>query len=101
FGNFNISIFQDDGTGNPAATPSFSQNFNTTYFGDAFATALPGAALAGGANGRFVRITRLDNNYWLTFAEMEVIGSKTPLQNTLSNNIALGKPVTLDLGDSA
>src|SRR6185369_13297110 len=32
FGNFNISIFPDDGTGNPAAVPSFSQNYNTTYF---------------------------------------------------------------------
>ncbi len=40
------------------------------------------------------RITRLDNNYWLTFAEMEVIGSSTPLQFTRSNDIALDKPVT-------
>lgn len=94
FGNFNISIFRDDGTGHPAATPSFSQNYNSTYFGDSFATVGPGAAAPGGANGRFVRITRLDNNYWLTFAEMEVIGSSTPLQYTESNNIAAGKPVT-------
>jgi hypothetical protein len=101
FGNFNISIYPDDGTGNPAATPSFSQNYNSSYFGPSFATAAPGAAAPGGANGRFVRITRLDNNYWLDFAEMEVIGASTPLQYTLSNNIALGKPVTLDPGDSA
>jgi hypothetical protein len=94
FGNFNISIFPDDGTGHPAATPSFSQNYNTSYFGDSFATVDPGAAAPGGTNGRFVRITRLDNNFWLTFAEMEVIGSSTPLQFTGANNIAKGKPVT-------
>jgi hypothetical protein len=94
FGNFNISIFPDDGSGNPAAIPSFSQNYNGNYFGPAFATAAPGAAAPGGANGRYVRLTRLDNNYWLTFAEMEVIGASTPLQYTLSNDIALGKSVT-------
>jgi len=94
FGNFNISIYPDNGAGQPAATPSFSQNYNTSYFGDSFATLDPGAAALGGANGRFVRITRLDNNYWLTFAEMEVIGSKSPLLFTRNNDIALGKPVT-------
>ena len=94
FGNFNISIYADDGTGHPAATPSFSQNYNSTYFGNSFATLDPGAATAGGAKGRFVQITRLDNNYWMTFAEMEVIGSSMPLQYTRTNDIALGKPVT-------
>jgi len=94
FGNFNISIFPDDGTGNPAATPSFSHNYSTTYFGDSFATVDPGAAAPGGANGRFVRLTRLDNNFWMTFAEMEVIGASTPLLYTSSNDIAQGKPVT-------
>ena len=94
FGKFNISIYPDDGAGQPAATPSFSQNYNSSYFGNSFATANPGAAAPGGANGRFVRIARLDNNFWLTFAEMEVIGSSTPLQYTQSNNIAAGKPVT-------
>jgi hypothetical protein len=94
FGNFNISIFPDDGTGHPAATPSFSKNYNSSYFGNSFATVDPGAAAPGGANGRFVSITRLDNNFWLTFAEMEVIGSSTPLQYTQSNNIASGKAVT-------
>jgi hypothetical protein len=93
FGDFNISIYPDNGSGQPAASPSFSQNYNTSYFGDSFATLDPGAAAPGGANGRFVRITRLDNNYWMTFAEMEVIGSSTPLQNTRNNDIALGKPV--------
>ncbi len=93
FGNFNISIYPDNGAGQPAATPSFSQNYNSSYFGDSFATVAPGAAAPGGANGRFVRMTRLDNNFWLTFAEMEVIGSSTPLQYTQSNNIAAGKAV--------
>jgi hypothetical protein len=103
FGNFNISIYPDNGSGQPAATPSFSQNFNAGsnfYFGDDFSTALPGNT-AGGTLGRYVKITRLDNNYWLTFAEMEVVGSSTPLKYSLSNDIALGKPVTLDPGDSA
>jgi hypothetical protein len=94
FGNFNISIFPDDGSGTPAAIPSFSQNYNSSYFGDSFGTTAPGAAAPGGANGRFVRIMRLDNNFWMTFAEMEVVGASTPLQYTASNNIALGKPVT-------
>lgn len=94
FGNFNISIYPDDGAGHPAATPSFSKNYNSSYFGNSFATADPGAAAPGGANGRFVSITRLDNNFWLTFAEMEVIGASTPLPFTKSNDIALGKPVT-------
>ena len=76
------------------ATPSFSQNYNSSYFGDSFATLDPGAAAPGGAYGRFVSITRLDNNYWITFAEMEVIGSATPLQFTRNNDIALNKSVT-------
>src|SRR2546423_8683700 len=78
FGNFNISVFPDNGSGNPAAVPTYSRNFNTTYFGAEFATALPGLT-PGGSLGRFVRIERLDNNYWLTFAEMEVVGSSAPL----------------------
>jgi len=102
FGNFNISIYPGvPGPGNtvvPAATPSFSQIYNSSYFGDAFATADPGNSANGGnatgSYGQFVSITRLDNNYWLTFAEMEVIGAATPLQNTMSNDIALNKPVT-------
>ena len=78
----------------------FPRTITAAISASAFATAAPGKAAPGGANGRFVQITRLDNNYWLTFAEMEVIGASTPLQNTLSNDIALGKPVTLDPGDS-
>ena len=96
FGPINISLYPDDGTGHPAAVPSFSQNYNSdpVYFGNSFATADPGAAAPGGANGRFARITRLDNNYWLTFAEMEVIGSANPLHYTAANNLAANKPVT-------
>src|SRR3954470_1130048 len=59
FGPINISLYPDDGTGHPAATPSFSQDYNSgdsSYFGDSFATADLGAAASGGANGRFARI---------------------------------------------
>ncbi len=102
FGNFNVSIYQGvagpSNTVVPAASPSFSEDYNSGYFGDTFATADPGNSASGGSAsgsyGQFVSITRLDNNYWLTFAEMEVIGASTPLQNTMSNNIALNQPVT-------
>src|ERR1700677_3767663 len=36
FGNFNISIYPNNGSGQPAATPSYSQNFNGSYFGPEF-----------------------------------------------------------------
>ena len=72
FVNFRLTIFDDDGPGNLA----------------------PGASAPGGASARHVRLERLDNNYWLTFAEFEVIGSATPLQFTENENIAAGKPVT-------
>ena len=98
FGNFNISIYQGVG-GVPAATPSFSENYNASYFGPEFATGDPGLT-PGGTQGQFVVLTRLDNNYWLTFAEMEVVGSQTPLKTSLANDLALGKPVTVDAGDS-
>ena len=46
FGNFNISIYQGvPDPSNPVEyrrTPTFSQNYNTSYFGAAFATAAPG-----------------------------------------------------------
>ena len=45
-----------------------------------------------------MRLERIDNNYWLTFAEFEVIGSTSPLAFTEANNIALGKPVTTSSG---
>ncbi len=102
FGNFSISIYQGvagpDNTVVPAATPSFSEDYNSGYFGDTFATADPGNSANGGsANGsygQFVRITRLDNNYWMTFAAMQVVGSPVPMQDTISNDLALNKPVT-------
>jgi hypothetical protein len=102
FGNFNISVYQGvPGPGNsvvPAATPSFSENYNSSYFGDTFATADPGNSANGGnasgSYGQFVSITRLDNNYWMTFSEMQVVGSPVPMQDTISNDLALNKPVT-------
>src|SRR5262249_12674809 len=47
----------------------------------------------GGTLGRFVKLTS-DSPYWWDFSEFEVIGSKTPLAFTDSNDIAIGKPVT-------
>ena len=74
FGNFRLSIAEDDGAGNPGNVV-FTQDYNTTTFeSGTWATTDP-----DGARGRHVRLERLDNNYWLTFAEFEVIGSQTPL----------------------
>lgn len=92
-GNFRISIAADDGAGNPGAVV-FSQDFNATSFeSGTWATSAP-----DGAQGRHVRMERLDNNYWLTFAEFEVIGSPEPLKFSESDNIARGKPVTVASG---
>ena len=55
---------------------------------------MPGLASSQGTHGRHVRLERIDNNYWLTFAEFEVIGSTSPVGFTDANNIALNKPVT-------
>jgi hypothetical protein len=94
FGNMRLSIYPDDGSGNPAATPSFQHDYQTSSFTmGTWGTVDPGAGAPGGANGRFVRLERLDNNYWLTFAEFEVIGSLSPITFTESNNLAAGKPV--------
>jgi hypothetical protein len=95
FGNMRLSIFPDDGSGNPAAVPSFQHDYQTSSFTlGTWGTVDPGASAPGGANGRFVRLERLDNNYWLTFSEFEVIGSLSPLAATETNNLAAGKPVT-------
>ena len=94
FVNFRLTIFEDDGAGNPGAV-AFSQDYLTNEFSyGTWGTVDPGASAPGGAFGRHVRLERLDNNYWLTFAEFEVIGSATPLQFTENENIAAGKPVT-------
>ena len=94
FGNMRLSILQDDGSGNPGAV-AFSHDYQTGGFTEgSWGTVDPGASAPGGAFGRFVRLERLDNNYWLTFSEFEVIGAHTPLKFTESNNIVLGKPVT-------
>jgi hypothetical protein len=98
FGPMSLTIFQDDGAGNPGAV-AFTQSYNPNYFGvGTWATTDPGSTAAGGAAGgtfgRFVRLERLDNNYWLTFSEFEVIGAQNPLAFTEDNNIAAGKAVT-------
>ena len=79
FGNMRLTIYEDDGAGNPGAV-SFTQDYLPTNFVvGTWGTTDPGASAAGGAFGRHVRLERLDNNYWLTFAEFEVIGSTSPL----------------------
>ncbi len=95
FGNMRLSIYPDDGSGNPAAVPSFQHDYQTSSFTvGTWGTVDPGGSAPGGANGRFVRLERLDNNYWLTFSEFEVIGSLSPMAATETNNLAAGKPVT-------
>jgi hypothetical protein len=94
FGNMRLTIYEDDGGGNPGAV-AFTQDYLTTEFSiGTWGTTEPGASAPGGAFGRHVRLERIDNNYWLTFAEFEVIGSTSPLLFTESNNLTAGKPVT-------
>jgi hypothetical protein len=98
FGPMSLTIYQDDGAGNPGNV-AFTHNYNPNYFGvGTWGTTDPGSTAAGGAAGgtfgRFVRLERLDNNYWLTFSEFEVIGAHHSLAFTEDNNIAAGKPVT-------
>lgn len=94
FGNMRLIVYQDDGVGGHGAV-AFTQDYLTNGFSvGSWGTTDPGAAAPGGALGRFVRLERIDNNYWLTFAEFEVIGSTTPLLHTESDNLARGKPVT-------
>ena len=94
FGNMRLTIYEDDGAGNPGAI-SFSEDYLTSEFSSgSWGTTDPGKSAPGGAHGRHVRLERLDNNYWLTFAEFEVIGAASPLSFTEANNLAAGKPVT-------
>lgn len=94
FGNFRLTIYQDDGAGNPGSV-AFTQDYLPFNFEHGtWATTEPGASAPGGAFGRHVRLERIDNNYWLTFAEFEVIGATNPLAFTESTNIANGRPVT-------
>ncbi len=98
FGPMSLTIYQDDGTGHPGNV-AFSQSYHSNYFSvGTWGTTDPGSTAAGGAAGgtfgRFVRLERLDNNYWLTFSEFEVIGATHSLAFTENNNIAAGKPVT-------
>ena len=94
FGNMRLTIYEDDGAGNPGDIAFTQDYFESNFVHGSWGTTAPGASAPGGAFGRHVRLERLDNNYWLTFAEFEVIGSTTPLAFTESNNIAAGKPVT-------
>jgi hypothetical protein len=90
FGNMRLTVFEDDGAGNPGAI-SFQHDYLPSFQKGTFGTTDPGA---DGAFGRHVRIERIDPNYWLTFAEFEIIGSTSPLRFTENDNIAAGKPVT-------
>ena len=90
FGNLRLTVFEDDGAGNPG-TISFQHDYLPSFQKGTFGTTDPGAA---GAFGRHVRIERIDPNYWLTFAEFEIIGSTSPLKFTENDNIAAGKTVT-------
>ena len=94
FGNMRLTIYEDDGAGAPGAV-AFTQDYLTGGFTiGTWGTTDPGASTPGGAYGRHVRLERLDNNYWLTFAEFEVIGSAAPLLYTEADNLVAGKPVT-------
>jgi hypothetical protein len=94
FGNFRLTIYEDDGAGNPGNVAFTQEYLPFNFEHGTWATTEPGASATGGALGRHVRFERIDNNYWLTFAEFEVIGATTPLTFTESNNIAARKPVT-------
>lgn len=90
FGNMRLTIYEDDGAGNPG-TVAFSHDYLTD---SNFELGTWGTTDPDGVMGRHVRLERLDNNYWLDFAEFEVIGSTSPLAFSESDNIAAGKPVT-------
>jgi hypothetical protein len=98
FGNLRLTIYEDDGAGNPGNI-TFTKDYLTGEFDTGgfefgtWGTTDPGLT-SGGAHGRHVRLERIDPNYWLTFAEFEVIGSTSPLAFSEANNIARGKPVT-------
>lgn len=89
FGNMTLTIYEDDGAGNPGAI-AFQENYLPGFQVGTFGTTDPGAQAAF---GRHVRVD-VDSPYWLTFAEFEVIGSTNPLKFTENGNIAAGKPVT-------
>jgi hypothetical protein len=94
FNDLELTIYQDNGAGQPGAVAFQGDYLQNGYFAvGTWGTTDPGKSAAGGAFGRFVKLTT-DSPYWWDFAEFEVIGKKTPLQFTDANNIALGKPVT-------
>jgi hypothetical protein len=94
FNDLALTIYQDNGAGQPGAIAFQGDYLNGGYFGAGpWGTTDPGKAAPGGTLGRFVKITS-DSPYWWDFSEFEVIGAKTPLAFTDSNDIAIGKSVT-------
>ena len=81
-----LSVFTDDGSGNPGSTVFTRDYLPGTATNFTFGTTDP-----AGVSGRFVRLERLSAApSFLTFSELEVIGQSTPLPA----NIALGKTAT-------
>jgi hypothetical protein len=105
FGNMRLTIFADDGAGNPG-TVAFTKDYlsgNPENNDGGFELGTWGATdmslnAPTGLQGRHVRLERIDGNYWLTFAEFEVIGDTVPTPFVEANNIARGKPVTFSSG---
>lgn len=84
--NIRLSVFADDGSGNPGAAVFTRDYLAGTSTNFTFGTTDP-----AGVSGRFVRLDRLSTAPpFLTFSELEVIGQSTPLPA----NIALGKSAT-------
>lgn len=84
--NFRLSVFADDGSGNPGAAV-----FTRNYLPSSAANFTFGTTDPAGVRGRFVRLERLSPTpSFLTFSELEVIGQSTPLPT----NVALGRTAT-------
>ena len=89
-----LTVSQDDGSGNPGAV-TFSHDYLTSEFSiGTWGTTDPGAMPPAARSVATCGSSGLDNNYWLTFAEFEVIGSTSPLKFSENDNLAVGKPVT-------
>jgi len=89
--NFRLTVFEDDGAGNPGAV-AWTQDYLT----DGTAASYPwAAAIPADVAGRHVKMERLANSpAFLTFSEFEVFGRAEPI----GNNLAAGKPVTASPG---
>jgi hypothetical protein len=97
FHDLHMTIYKDNGSGQPGAIAFQSDYLPNFYFAGPWGTTDPGATdrggAAGGTFGRFVKIST-DSPYQFEFSEFEVIGAKTPLAFTDANDIAIGKSVT-------